>query len=97
MKLVKRITATLLCVVAASCCFGCKKEEKEPTFGERIAEAFVGTFENFWIFCQDFFISIIWMLPAIIIAAVAIPLVLFFRKKKREKKEAERRAKEEKK
>ena len=72
-------------------------EEKDPTFGERIADAFVGTFANFWVFCQNLFIWLIWMLPTIIIAAVAVPLVIYFRKKKKEKKEAALRAREEKK
>ena len=70
-------------------------EEAEPTFGARIAEAFKGTFENFLVFCQDFFVSLIWMLPTLIIAAVIILIVVFVRKKKRAKKEAEKQAKEE--
>ena len=70
-------------------------EEAEPTFGARIAEAFVGTFKNFWVFCQDFFISVIWMLPTLIIAAAVITLIVISRKKKRAKREAEKAAKEE--
>jgi cytochrome c-type biogenesis protein CcmH/NrfF len=70
-------------------------EEKEPTFVQRMGEAFVGTFKNFWGFCQDLFISVIWMLPTIIIAAIVITLLSFHRKKKRAKREAEKRAKEE--
>lgn len=69
--------------------------EEEPTFGARIAEAFVGTFENFWVFCQDFFISVIWMLPTLIIAAAVITVIVISRKRKRAKKEAEKQAKEE--
>jgi len=72
-------------------------EEKDPTFGARIAEAFVGTFENFWVFCQDFFVTLIWMLPVIIIAAAITALIVILKKKKRAKLEAERRAREEKK
>lgn len=72
-------------------------EDKEPTFGARIADAFVGTFKNFWVFCQDFFISVIWMLPTIIIAAAIITLIVLAKKRKRAKKEAEKRAQEEKK
>jgi cytochrome c-type biogenesis protein CcmH/NrfF len=70
-------------------------EEKEPNFVQRMGEAFVGTFKNFWGFCQDLFISVIWMLPTIIIAAIVITLLSFHRKKKRAKREAEKRAKEE--
>ena len=72
-------------------------EDEEPTFGARIAEAFVGTFQNFWEFCQDFFIGMIWMLPTIIITAAIITLIVFLKKRKRAKKEAEAREKEEKK
>ncbi len=70
-------------------------EEAEPTFGARIAEAFVGTFENFWVFCQDFFISVIWMLPTLIIAAAVITVIVISRKRKRAKREAEKNVKEE--
>ena len=69
--------------------------EEEPTFGARIAEAFLGTFENFWFFCQDLFVAVIWMLPVLIIAGVVIPPIVISKKKKRAKREAERREKEE--
>ncbi len=69
-------------------------EEAEPTFGARIAEAFVGAFENFWVFCQDFFVSVIWMLPTLIIAAAVVTVIVIFRKRKRAKREAEKQEKE---
>ena len=69
--------------------------EKEPTFGARIAEAFVGTFQNFWVFCQDFFVSVIWMLPTLIIAATVITVIVIFRKRKRKIKEAKQQMNEE--
>ena len=70
-------------------------EVEEPTFGARIADAFTGTFKNFWVFCQDFFISVIWMLPTLIIAAAVIAVIALLRRKKRAKREAERKAQEE--
>lgn len=69
--------------------------EEEPTFGARIAEAFAGTFENFWVFCQDFFIFVIWMLPTLIIAAAVIIIIVISRKRKRTKREAEKQTKDE--
>ncbi len=76
-------------------------EEKDPTFGERLAKAFVGTFKNFAVFCGDFVVLLVWLLPGIIVISIAVPALVFLHrrseKKKREKKEAERRAREEKK
>jgi flagellar basal body-associated protein FliL len=69
--------------------------EEEPTFGARIAEAFVGTFQDFWVFCQDLLVSVIWMLPTLIITAAVITVIVTSRKRKRKKKEAEKQAKEE--
>jgi len=69
-------------------------EDEEPTFGSRVAGAFVGTFENFWEFCQDLFISVIWMLPTLIIAAAIATVIILVRKRKRAKREAEKRASE---
>ena len=69
-------------------------DEEEPTFGARVAGAFTGTFENFWKFCQNLFIAVIWMLPTLIIAAAIITIIVLARKKKRAKREAEKQAKE---
>lgn len=73
--------------------------EEDPTFGDRIAEAFVGTFQNLWLFCQELVIVIVWLLPGIIILGVSIPAIIFlarrYDKKKRAKNEAERKAREE--
>ena len=69
--------------------------EEDPTFGSRVAEAFVGTFRNFWAFCQDFFVTLIWMLPVIIIAAAIIVITVVLKKKKRTKLEAQKKTKEE--
>lgn len=75
--------------------------EEDPTFGDRIADAFVGTFQNFVKFCQELVIVIVWLLPGIIILGVSVPVIIFLArradKKKREKYEAERKAREEKK
>ena len=62
-------------------------EEAEPTFGARIAEAFVGTFKNFWAFCQDFFVAMVWLLPVMIIAAAVTVTVVILKKRKRAKRE----------
>ncbi len=73
--------------------------EEDPTFGDRIAEAFVGTFKNFANFIQELIILAVWFLPGMIILGISIPLIIFlsrrYDKKKREKKEAERKAREE--
>lgn len=73
--------------------------EEDPTFGMRIKEAFIGTFENFADFCQRFVIAIVWFLPAIIIAAVVVPVfIILYRgydKKRRAKFEAARKSREE--
>ena len=75
--------------------------EEDPTFGDRIAEAFVGTFQNFWNFCQELVIVAVWLLPGIIIVGVSVPVIVFFArrydKKKRAKYEAEIKSREEKK
>ena len=74
--------------------------EKDPTFGTRIKNAFIGTFENFVDFCQGFVIAIVWLLPAIIIAAVFVPVfIILYRKydkKRKSKFEAAKKAREEK-
>ncbi len=74
--------------------------DKEPTFGDRIAEAFVGTFENFADFCESLVIGIVWALPGIIILGIGVPLIVFFArrydKKKREKREAAKKSQEDK-
>ena len=75
-------------------------EEAEPTFGKRVAEAFIDTFTGFWSFCQDMFIVAIHLLPVMIITAAVIVIHKLRKKKKKEKKEkleAERRESEEKK
>jgi hypothetical protein len=69
-------------------------EETEPTFGERALDAFVGTFRNFWSFCQNLFIAVIWMLPALLIAAALITVIVLVRRKKRARREAEKKARE---
>ncbi len=72
--------------------------DKEPTFGDKIADAFVGTFENLVDFCEALVIGIVWLLPGIIILGVGVPLIIFFArrhdKKKREKLEAAKKSQE---
>ncbi|MGN1095143.1 MAG: DUF4349 domain-containing protein, partial [Eubacteriales bacterium] len=64
---------------------------KAPTFGERIKNAFAGTFKGFADFLKDVFVGIIWLLPVIIIAAIVIPVIILiiknYERKRREKYE----------
>ncbi|MBO5024166.1 MAG: DUF4349 domain-containing protein [Clostridia bacterium] len=73
--------------------------EEDPTFGMRIKEAFVGTFENFVDFCQGFVIALVWLLPVIIIAAIVVPVVIILTRradvKRKAKFEAAKKAREE--
>ena len=73
--------------------------DEDPTFGMRIKDAFVGTFENFVDFCQGFIIAIVWLLPAIIIAAIVVPVVVILAHradvKRKAKFEAAKKAREE--
>jgi cytochrome c-type biogenesis protein CcmH/NrfF len=65
----------------------------------RIKDAFVGTFENFWDFCQGFVIAIVWLLPVIIIMGIATPIVIVLCRradvKRKAKFEAAKKAREE--
>ncbi len=60
--------------------------EEDPSFGARIAEAFVGTFQNFWNFCQELVIVAVWLLPGIIIIGVAVPVIVVLARRRDKKK-----------
>ncbi len=69
------------------------------SFTAKVKQAFIGTFRNFVDFCQGLVIALIWLLPMIIIAAIAVPLfIVIYRRhnaKLKEKFEAAKKIREE--
>ena len=66
-------------------------EEEEPTFGERIAEAFVESWTNFGEGCMDFAVFLVAAFPTLLafpgIPAVIVVIVIAINRKNKKKKE----------
>ncbi len=66
-------------------------EEEEPTFGDRIAEAFVESWTNFGEGCMDFAVFLVSAFPTLLIfpgiPAVIVVIVIVVSRKKKKKKE----------
>lgn len=60
--------------------------EEDPGFGERVRIAFGNTGYAFVSFVQGFVIVLIYLSPMLIIAAIAVPLILFFARKRKAKR-----------
>lgn len=63
--------------------------EDEPSFGEELADAFIGTFQNFGNFCKNLVIFIVWMLPGIIVIGAGSTVTILLIRHRDKKKLAE--------
>lgn len=55
----------------------------EPTFGERIGEAFVNSWVDFGEFCQNLAVTVVYWLPALLVLAVILVIVLLAARRSR--------------
>ncbi len=60
-------------------------EAEEPTFGERIANAFTNGWVYFGEFCQDFSVLLVALMPLLIILIIVIAIVITVKKNKKKK------------
>ena len=57
----------------------------EPTFGERIGEAFANSWVDFGEFCQDLAVFLVYRLPALLVLAVILVIVLLIAHRSRKR------------